>query len=78
MIAMTQTTGYAADHPAAVAGLPAGRASIKKMFLECAACAFEPGGGIRIPRGRCPKCHTWSWRRAVRLELVNGGAQHLG
>ena len=38
----------------------------KETFIECPTCGFEPPGRLLPPRGRCPKCHAYCWRRTTR------------
>jgi hypothetical protein len=51
--------------------------NLRENFVECPVCAFELPGELSIPRRRCPKCHSSSWRLVSRpvveaLTLASG------
>src|ERR671912_1151783 len=35
-------------------------------YVECRMCGFEPAEQLLLPRGRCPKCCSDTWRRSLR------------
>jgi hypothetical protein len=36
------------------------------FFVECRLCGYEPEEQVVLPGHRCPKCHSWTWRRQIR------------
>ena len=59
MIAQPFTDSFDNPHPL-VQSLP------RVWFVECAACGYEPADQLVTRQGRCPKCHTFTWRRQPR------------
>jgi hypothetical protein len=35
-------------------------------YVECRMCGFEPDEQLLLPRARCPKCGSDTWRRSLR------------
>src|SRR5215208_705942 len=44
---------------------PPGKPSVG-TYVECRMCGFEPAEQLLLPRRRCPKCCSDTWRRSVR------------
>ena len=45
---------------------PLVRSLARVWFVECATCGYEPADQLSTHQGRCPKCHTFTWRRLPR------------
>jgi hypothetical protein len=66
MISFLMTTAEVGHrHNGGAMDWPAGKPSLG-TYVECRMCGFEPAEQLLLPRGRCPKCHSDTWRRSVR------------
>ena len=77
MISFAAITAEAEGHHCGPApDWPVGRPSVG-TYVECRMCGFEPAEQLLLPRGRCPKCRSDTWRRSIRpgtlLAEASGG-----
>ena len=66
MISSSVTTAEVGQrHEGRATDRPPGK-PLAGTYVECRMCGFEPAEQLLLPRGRCPKCCSDTWRRSLR------------